>query len=105
MIGAVGVACWRACRRWCHERCCRNAVDGSEPVGPEAASTPEPQEAAARWVDPVEGGCPDGYPIKANVRSGIYHVPGGLSYERTIASRCYVDAGAAEADGYRRARR
>src|SRR4051794_28585248 len=35
------------------------------------------------WVAPNAGACPDGYPIKANAASMIYHQPGGLSYERT----------------------
>jgi len=45
------------------------------------------------------------HPVKVNANSGIYHVPGGQFYERTKAERCYVDAAAAEADGYRAARR
>jgi hypothetical protein len=61
-------------------------------------------EEVAAWVEPVEGGCPDGYPVKAN-RSGIFHVPGGQFYERTVPERCYPDPQAAEADGYRPARR
>ena len=56
-----------------------------------------------RWREPVDGACPDGYPIKV-AKSGIYHVPGGRSYERTTAERCYVNADDAEADGYRRAK-
>src|SRR4051812_10915514 len=38
--------------------------------------------AAPEWRSAVDGACPDGYPIKV-ARSGIYHVPEGLSYERT----------------------
>ncbi len=53
---------------------------------------------------PVDGACPDGYPIKANDNSGIFHVPGGRFYERTVPERCYADAADAEADGYRRAK-
>ena len=48
---------------------------------------------------------PDGYPVKANTGSHIYHVPGGQFYERTVPERCYTDPQAAEADGYRAARR
>jgi hypothetical protein len=59
---------------------------------------------AATWVPPVDGGCPDGYPIKANDNSGIFHVPGGRFYDRTVPERCYADAADAEADGYRRAK-
>ena len=59
---------------------------------------------STRWVPPVDGQCPDGYPIKANDNSGIFHVPGGRFYDRTVAERCYADAADAEADGYRRAK-
>lgn len=58
----------------------------------------------ARWVTPVDGECPPGYPIKANDNSGIFHVPGGRFYVRTVPERCYADAADAEADGYRRAK-
>ncbi len=62
-------------------------------------------EAPQGWVEPVDGGCPDGYPIKAKVASGIFHQPGGLSYERTKPDRCYADAASAESDGFRAAKR
>jgi hypothetical protein len=45
------------------------------------------------------------YPVKANQRSGIYHLPGDLAYERTIPTRHYRSADAAETDGYRHAYR
>ena len=61
-------------------------------------------EGTAAWVEPVDGGCPDGYPVKAS-HSGIFHVEGGAFYERTVPERCYLDPQAAEADGYRPARR
>ena len=56
------------------------------------------------WVEPNDGRCPDGFPIKANDKSGIFHVPGGRFYERTIPERCYPDEASAQADGYRRAK-
>jgi hypothetical protein len=56
------------------------------------------------WVDPIDGDCPEGYPIKANDNSGIYHVPGGRFYDRTGPERCYARAEDAEADGYRAAK-
>lgn len=57
------------------------------------------------WADPMNGGgCPPGYPIKANEKSGIYHVPDGRFYQRTAADRCYATADGAEADGYRLAK-
>jgi hypothetical protein len=56
------------------------------------------------WVVAVDGACPTGYPIKVNPASGIFHVPGGRSYERTVPQRCYASAEAAERDGYRQAK-
>ncbi len=58
-----------------------------------------------RWVVPDEGACPVSHPVKARLASGIFHVPGGQSYDRTRADRCYADPAAAEADGLRRAKR
>ncbi len=59
--------------------------------------------AAPTWVEPVDGQCPDGYPVKV-AASGIFHAPGGRSYDRTAPVRCYADTTAAEADGYRQAK-
>jgi hypothetical protein len=53
---------------------------------------------------PVDGACPPGYPVKANDNSGIFHVPGGRFYDRTVPERCYADAADAVADGYRAAK-
>ncbi len=66
---------------------------------------PDPEGGVATWVDPVDGECPPSHPVKAKLTSGIYHVPGGLSYARTRPDRCYRDAEAAETDGLRAARR
>lgn len=77
-------------------------------AAPDRAATPgaseQPASGDRRWAEPIDGGCPDGYPIKASGNSGIYHVPGGRFYARTIPKRCYVDPAAAEADGYRAAK-
>ena len=78
------------------------------------STTPEPAvelvppsssaAGSARWVAPVDGACPDGYPIKANDNSRIFHVPGGRFYARTVPERCYAAAADAVADGYRQAK-
>ena len=72
-------------------------------------TTVEPQEAAPReeqnWVEPVDGACPLTHPIKGNADSGIFHVPGGLSYDKTVPERCYATEADAEADGFRKAKR
>lgn len=85
-----------------------------EPVVEEVVEVPVPLEETPPvatadvgqvWAEPVDGGCPDGYPIKLKLSSGIFHQPGGLSYDRTVPDRCYPDAASAEADGYRAAKR
>ena len=73
------------------------------PVDP-AAESAESATRAALWVAPVDGACPEGYPVKANDNSGIFHVPGGRFYDRTVAERCYANADDAVADGYRPAK-
>ena len=73
------------------------------PAPPLAAETgPVP---AQTWVEPHDGACPPGYPIKAKVKSGIYHLPGMTAYERTRPDRCYAEETAAQADGLRKAKR
>ncbi len=78
------------------------AAPPATPVLEAPAPTPElATDADARWVAPVEGACPDGYPIKAKLKSGIYHLPGGLAYDRTKPDRCYATEDDAVADGLR----
>lgn len=69
--------------------------------------TPDARSASTNgsWASPNDdGSCPDGFPIKANDNSGIYHLPTGRFYARTKAERCYATAEGAEADGYRAAK-
>jgi micrococcal nuclease len=79
------------------------------PVGEPTAEAATPSEAAPtereRYAAPVDGQCPDGFPIKAKLASRIYHQPGGSTYARTTPDRCYATAQDAEADGYRPAKR
>ena len=58
------------------------------------------------WVEPLpDGSAPESHPVKAKLASGIYHVPTGFNYPRTKPDRCYLSAEAAEADGFRPAKR
>ena len=70
---------------------------------------PAPRDGPVKFtpagVEPVDGVCPPGYPIKAKSSSKIFHVPGGSSYDRTVPDRCYANESDAAADGYRKARR
>ncbi len=61
------------------------------------------------WVepihDPVSGmtiGCPSDYPIKANLNSYIYHLPGDPYYARTNANiECFDSEYHAQQQGFR----
>lgn len=80
-------------------------VDTS-PAAPAAAVAPPATPTAEQtWVAPVDGACPPGFPVKAKERSGIYHEPGMMAYERTNPDRCYRTAVDAQNDGFRAAKR
>jgi hypothetical protein len=84
---------------------------GSDASSPDVASDPTDvgpltdEAAEARWVPPVEKLCPEGFPIKAKVSSGVYHAPGGAMYDRTTPDRCYASREDAERDGFRSSKR
>ncbi len=88
-------ALWQRCSG---RRCAGDPAPSWPPTGATSA------DVTARWLPPLDGACPEGYPVKANDNSGIYHLPGGRFYERTVPERCYTAAEDAEADGYRRAK-
>ncbi|MGH9210875.1 MAG: hypothetical protein ACRD2C_09350 [Acidimicrobiales bacterium] len=64
-----------------------------------------PATLTAAWVEPENSACPVTHPVKVKLASGIFHVPGGLAYDRTAPDRCYRDTAAAEADGFRPSKR
>ncbi|MER6986891.1 thermonuclease family protein [Micrococcus luteus] len=68
-------------------------------------AAPAPAAGDAGPVSGADSECPDSHPVKANDNSGIYHMPGQQHYGRTNARHCYASASAAQADGYRAARR
>jgi hypothetical protein len=72
---------------------------------PTEAKDSTPSTIAAAWVEPDEGACPISHPVKVKLASGIFHVPGGLAYDRTSPDRCYRDVAAAESDGFRPSKR
>jgi hypothetical protein len=45
--------------------------------------------------------CPEGFPIKGNASSGIYHEPDSASYAQTIPEFCFASSAEAEAAGFR----
>ncbi len=82
------------------------AVPDPAAPGPTAPVVEEAVVAPVQaWVEPTGGVCPTTHPVKAKLRSKIFHLPGMLAYERTNPDRCYADPEAAEADGLRPAKR
>lgn len=80
-------------------------ADPTVPSAPGDPAAPAASTEDRTWVEPADGACPDGYPIKAKVKSGIYHQPGSVTYDRTKPDRCYPSVAAAEADGLRAPKR
>jgi hypothetical protein len=88
----------------------QNASPEAVPTATEVAETVPAGDdlggADAPWLDPLpDGSCPVTHPVKGKLSSKIFHVPGGLAYDRTTPDRCYRDAATAEADGFRAAKR
>lgn len=85
----------------------RNGAEAPTATKPEPAAELATATAteASTWVEPEGGVCPASHPVKVKLASGIFHVPGGLAYERTAPDRCYQDAASAEADGFRPSKR
>lgn len=107
-VVAAGVVALVRWRRLESDRHPSFASPAWPPIEPSATPTPAlvgaPGEVPPRWLPPVDGVPPEGYPVKANDASMIYHVPGGRFYERTRPERCYADTADAIADGYRAAK-
>ena len=76
---------------------------------PATEITPAPEAEAGEGITVPEGAvagpggqdCVEGYPIKGNASSKIFHVPGQSSYERTIPELCFATEEDAIAAGYR----
>jgi hypothetical protein len=72
---------------------------------PKKAAAPPAAEKPTIWVEPSGGVCPSTHPIKAKLKSKLYHLPGMFAYDRTRPDRCYRDEDAAVADGLTKAKR
>jgi len=66
----------------------------------ESASTDDAPYGAGSHAALEDGSQPDGFPIKGNADSMLYHVPGSSHYDRTVAEVWFADADAAEAAGF-----
>jgi hypothetical protein len=109
-LSALVFALWRAAQRHHDERGVEWEASPfpfppvPRPTESTGTSSAAVSTASAGWVEPKNGSCPSSHPVKAKLGSGIFHLPGGASYDRTKADRCYCDADAAERDGLRAAK-
>jgi large subunit ribosomal protein L4 len=69
----------------------------SEAVEPAAGEGPHGPQSRAPLAD---GSQPEGFPVKGNSDSMLYHVPGSSFYARTEAEVWFASAEAAEAAGF-----
>jgi len=113
MVAAAAYAVWRAFdTRRADSKVTWQPQPFPYPPVPNAPTTepatppppPAPPAPLPAWVEPEDGACPAGHPVKAKLSSGIFHVPGGANYERTRPDRCYTSPEAAEGDGLRAAK-
>ncbi len=76
------------------------------PAAPEAAEAPAAvadtaADAPAGSHEPIDGDAqPEGFPIKGNAQSKLYHRPGTRFYESTVAEIWFATEADAEAAGY-----
>ena len=83
-------------------------VEATEAVALVDAAPAEGSTASAELpagaVAPLEdGSAPEGYTVKGNADSGLYHEPDGQWYDATVAEFWFKDAADAEAAGFRKA--
>jgi len=86
----------------------KKAAPRAAAAGGTASALPTKRVRKARrqpWVEPLGSNPPTSHPVKAKLSSMLYHLPGMAFYDRTRPDRCYIDAEAAEADGFIRAKR
>lgn len=77
------------------------SAPGSANAGPMPRIVAEDQDAV-RGDGTTQ--CPEGFPIKGNGRSRLYHMPEGSAYARTKPEVCFRTPEAAERAGFRRAK-
>ncbi len=83
-------------------------VEATEAVALVDAAPAEGSTASAELpagaVAPLEdGSAPEGYTVKGNADSGLYHEPDGQWYDATVAEFWFKDGADAEAAGFRKA--
>lgn len=73
-------------------------------VAPEAPVEAAPAELPVGAAAPLaDGSAPEGYSVKGNADSGLYHEPDGRWYDATVAEFWFKSAADAEAAGFKKA--
>lgn len=75
-------------------------ADGSAVDVEESDSDEEHPYGAGSHAAPEDGSQPDGFPIKGNADSMLYHVPGSAFYDRTVAEVWFATEEDAEQAGF-----
>ena len=70
---------------------------------PEAAATEAAELPAGAAAPLADGSAPEGYTVKGNADSGLYHEPDGRWYDATVAEFWFQSAADAEAAGFKKA--
>jgi len=77
------------------------AVDAAPADAVPADDVPAAAELPGSAVAPnADGSAPDGYEVKGNADSGLYHVPGSRFYNQTVAEFYFASTEDAEAAGF-----
>jgi large subunit ribosomal protein L17 len=74
------------------------ADEASDAVEDSSELTPGPWDGSALPLE--DGSAPEGYEIKGNEESKLYHVPEGRYYDQTKAEYYFATVDAAEAAGF-----
>ncbi len=75
-------------------------AEGADDKADDKAKAELPTGGAAPLAD---GSAPEGYTVKGNADSGLYHEPDGRWYESTVAEFWFKSAAEAEAAGFKKA--
>jgi large subunit ribosomal protein L4 len=83
----------------------RAAARESEVVEPAGGASADGSEGGTQYgpqshAPLADGSQPEGFPVKGNADSMLYHVPGSSFYARTVAEVWFATAEAAEAAGF-----
>lgn len=77
------------------------AAEAAPAEATESGAAPAAELPAGAVAANADGSAPEGYSVKGNADSGLYHVPGSQWYDATEAEFWFVDAAAAEAAGFK----